>query len=209
MWISKSQLLERGVCMTLFSRPWNFAFSCRASQKPVRQPLASTKRLSRLTLRFASMALLLNLTLTSAWAQSTATGTVSGQIMDQTDAAIAGGSVTLIDTSTGASRTTTANDVGRYVFVNVAPGTYSVRITKAGFAQALISKLTVEIGQVTNGSAILKVGTTTETVEVTANGVEMQTMNAAIGATIHFSAMEVLPNLSRDSSTLMTLQPAA
>ncbi|HWX56819.1 MAG TPA: carboxypeptidase-like regulatory domain-containing protein [Verrucomicrobiae bacterium] len=176
--------------------------------KPVRQPLASTRRLFILMLGLACVALLFSVTLTPARAQSTATGTVSGQITDQTGAAIAGGSVTLVDTATGASRTTTANDVGRYIFVNVAPGTYDVRITQAGFAQELISKVTVEIGQVTNANAKLKVGGATETVEVTADGVEMQTMNAAVGTTIHFSAMEVLPNLSRDSSTLMTLQPA-
>jgi hypothetical protein len=154
------------------------------------------------------VALLLGMTLIPARAQSTATGTVSGQITDQMGAVIAGGTVTLIDTSTGTSRTTTANEAGRYIFVNVTPGTYDVRVTQTGFAQALLSKVTVEIGQVTNASVKLKLGRTTETVEVTASGVELQTMNAAVGSTIHFSAMEVLPNLSRDSSTLMTLQPA-
>ncbi|HEY6307119.1 MAG TPA: carboxypeptidase regulatory-like domain-containing protein, partial [Candidatus Angelobacter sp.] len=154
------------------------------------------------------MALLLGWTLPAAWAQSTATGTVSGQITDQTGATIIGAAVTLVDSATGTSRGTTTNEVGRYIFVNVTPGTYDVRISKVGFAQALIAKLTVEIGLVTNASSALKVGTATETVEVTASGVEMQTMNAAIGTTITFNAMEVLPNLSRDSSTLMTLQPS-
>ncbi len=151
---------------------------------------------------------LLAMALTSAWAQSTAAGTVSGQITDQTGAAIAGASVALVDTSTTSSRSTTTNEAGRYIFVNVTPGGYEVRITKTGFAQQVLTKLTVEIGQVTNASAVLKVGTATETVEVTATAVELQTMNAAIGTTIQFTAMEVLPNLSRDSSTLMTLQPA-
>jgi hypothetical protein len=158
-------------------------------------------------MKLACVALFLSVALTSAWAQSTATGTVSGQVTDQTGAAISGAAVTLADASTGTSRSTTSNDVGRYIFVNVTPGAYEVRITKAGFAQT-VTKVTVEIGQVTNASAALKVGTATETVEVTTTGVEMQTMNAAIGTTVHFTAMEVLPNLSRDSSTLMTLQPA-
>jgi hypothetical protein len=133
---------------------------------------------------------------------------VSGQVTDPTGAAIVGASVTLVDASTTTSRKTNTNDAGRYIFANVTPGVYDVRISQAGFVQALISKLTVEIGQVTNANATLKIGTTTETVEVTATGVEMQTMNAAIGTTVHFKAMEVLPNLSRDTSTLMTLQPA-
>jgi hypothetical protein len=144
----------------------------------------------------------------SARAQSTATGSVSGQVTDQTGATIAGASVTLTDSSTSTSRAATTNEAGRYIFVNVAPGSYDVRITRTGFAQAVLAHLNVEIGQVTNASVALKVGAATETVEVTATGVEMQTMNAAIGTTVQFKAMEVLPNLSRDSSTLMTLQPA-
>lgn len=195
--------------MTLLRGSWGFLPSCcrNIDHKHHHQKPATNGSLLTLLL-LACVALLLSLTSTPAWAQSTATGTVSGQVTDQTGAAIVGGAVTLVDTSTSTSRETATNEVGRYIFVNVAPGTYNVRITKAGFAQALISKLTVEIGLVTNASVALKVGTATETVEVRATGLEMQTMNAAIGTTIHFNAMEVLPNLSRDSSTLMTLQPA-
>ncbi len=193
--------------MTLLTGPCSSPL-CPSSPKPDSQRFANARRLFVLPLKLACVALLLGVTLISAWAQSTATGTVSGQITDQMGAVIAGGTVTLIDKATGTSRTTTANEVGRYIFVNVAPGTYDIRVVQAGFAQTLLSKVTVEIGQVTNASVKLKLGTATETVEVTASGVEMQTMNAAVGTTIHFSAMEVLPNLSRDSSTLMTLQPA-
>ena len=154
------------------------------------------------------IALLLGLTMTMSWGQSTATGTVSGQVTDQSGATVPGATVTLVDSSTSSSRNSNTNEAGRYIFVNVTPGTYSLRITKTGFAQEVISNLSVEIGQVTNASVSLKIGTATETVEVTATAVEMQTMNAAIGTTVKFQAMEVLPNLSRDSSTLMTLQPA-
>ncbi|HKF23981.1 MAG TPA: carboxypeptidase regulatory-like domain-containing protein, partial [Candidatus Angelobacter sp.] len=154
------------------------------------------------------VALILAFISTSTWAQSTATGTVSGLVSDPTGAVVAGATVTLVDLSTSTSRDTTTNGAGRYIFVNVTPGAYDVRIGKAGFAQAVLSHVSVEIGQVANANATLKIGSATETVEVTATGVEMQTMNAAIGTTVTFKAMEVLPNLSRDSSTLMTLQPA-
>lgn len=160
------------------------------------------------SLAILACALMLTFTLTPAWGQSTATGTVSGLVTDPANAVIIGASVKLTDTATNSSREATTNDAGRYIFVNVSPGTYEVRINASGFAQSVISHVTVEIGQVTNASVTLKVGTATEIVEVTATGVEMQTMNAAIGTTVHFTAMEVLPNLSRDSSTLMTLQPA-
>jgi hypothetical protein len=155
-----------------------------------------------------ALAALLALTLAPAWGQSTATGTVSGLVSDPSNAVITGAAVKLTDTATSATRESTTNDAGRYIFVNVTPGAYEIKITKAGFAQSVVSHVTVEIGGVTTANVTLKVGTATETVEVTATGVEMQTMNAAVGTTVHFTAMEVLPNLSRDSSTLMTLQPA-
>jgi hypothetical protein len=148
------------------------------------------------------------LTFNSAQAQSTASGTVSGLVSDPTNAVIAGATVKLVDRSTSTSRDTTTNGSGRYIFVNVTPGAYDVRISKAGFAQAVLSQVTVEIGQVTTANATLKIGSASETIEVTTSGVELKTMDAAIGTTLHFNAMEVLPNLSRDSSTLMTLQPA-
>lgn len=167
-----------------------------------------TVNLSALLLQLACVALLVLFALTSAAAQSTAAGTVSGQVTDQTGAAIAGATVTLTDIATQTSRSTTSNAAGRYIFVNVSPGSYDIKIVKSGFAQAVIAGQNVQIGLVTNADVTMKVGTATETVEVTATGVEMQTMNSTIGTTIEFNAMEVLPNLSRDSSTLMTLQPA-
>ncbi|HKF22235.1 MAG TPA: carboxypeptidase-like regulatory domain-containing protein, partial [Candidatus Angelobacter sp.] len=187
-----------------YACPSHFAVNPRHD----RQPFASTTRLFALTLKLACVALILAFISTSTWAQSTATGTVSGLVTDPTGAVVAAATVKLVDLSTSTSRDTTTNGAGRYIFVNVTPGAYDIRISKNGFAQAVLSHVTVEIGQVANANATLKIGSATETVEVTATGVEMQTMNAAIGTTIQFNAMEVLPNLSRDSSTLMTLQPA-
>src|SRR5260370_28167875 len=66
----------------------------------------------------------------------------------------------------------------------------------------------VEIGQVSTANATLKVGAATETVEVTATGATLQTLNATVGTTIGFQSLQELPNLSRDVSSLLTLQPA-
>src|SRR5215472_14021019 len=194
--------------MKLRAQSWRRSASfCRKTQNATNQQPARSALLPALP-QIVCIALLLGLTMTMSWGQSTATGTVSGQVTDQSGATVPGATVTLVDSSTSSSRNSNTNEAGRYIFVNVTPGTYSLRITKTGFAQEVISNLSVEIGQVTNASVSLKIGTATETVEVTATAVEMQTMNAAIGTTVKFQAMEVLPNLSRDSSTLMTLQPA-
>jgi hypothetical protein len=55
----------------------------------------------------------------------------------------------------------------------------------------------------------MEVGSLTETVVVTstAAGTELQTANATVGTTINLKELELLPNLGRDATTLMALQP--
>src|SRR6266436_5129921 len=78
--------------------------------------------------------------------QSTSTGTVVGLINDQTDAPVVGATVSLVDHTTGTTKTTTTNDAGRYVFVNVDPGIYDIRVEKISFALAKIAQQEVSLG---------------------------------------------------------------
>ena len=78
------------------------------------------------------------------YAQNISSGTIAGTVTDPSNAAVADGTVTLTDTATNIPRTTTTNEVGRYVFANVPPGTYTLTINKAGFRAAKIT------GQVVN-----------------------------------------------------------
>ena len=103
-----------------------------------------------------ALAALLALTLAPAWGQSTATGTVSGLVTDPSNAVITGAAVKLVDTATSTTRDTTTNDAGRYIFVNVTPGAYEIKVTKTGFAQSVVSHLTVEIGGVATANVVLK-----------------------------------------------------
>jgi len=85
----------------------------------------------------------------------------------------------LTDLSTGSARTTQTNDVGRYVFTQVPPGTYSVTVTKEGFSQTRISDQSVAVGLTLTVNVQLKVGASSQTVEVTYTpGAELKTMNS-------------------------------
>src|SRR5882762_761077 len=148
------------------------------------------------------------LTPTSLAGQSTSTGTVVGLITDQTDAPVVGATVSLIDHTTGTTKTTTTNDAGRYVFVNVDPGIYDIKVEKTGFALAKIAQQEVSLGRQLTVNAKLKLGEISETVVVEASGANLQTLNASVGTTIGFQNLQELPNLSRDVSSLLTLQPA-
>src|SRR5215469_8015925 len=142
-----------------------------------------------------------------AWSQSSGSGTVVGQVTDQSSAVVAGADIKLIDTATGKAQATTTNETGRYVFVNVSPGTYNIEISKTGFSKARVDGQAVDVGQTTSINVALKVGQTTETVTVEASGAQLQTMNATVGTSISFQNLQELPNLGRDASSLVELQP--
>src|SRR5690348_14262750 len=66
------------------------------------------------------------------------TGTVTGTITDSQGAAVADAQVSLTDTSTNLPLTTNTSEAGRYVFVNVQPGTYNLMVSKSGFRVAKV-----------------------------------------------------------------------
>src|ERR1044072_872433 len=72
-------------------------------------------------------------TITAAWSQATSTATVTGLVTDEQNAVVAGAEIHLLEGATGISQTTLTNETGRYVIVNVQPGTYTVTISKQGF----------------------------------------------------------------------------
>jgi len=146
---------------------------------------------------------------TPAWTQATQSGSVSGQVTDQSGGVIPGAEVALVDTATQSQLRTTSNAAGRYVIVNVPSGHYVLKVSHEGFASENTSNIEVTIGTAVVVNAQLKVGSTKETVTVEAQTItELQTTNATVGNTIDSKSIQLLPNLGRDVSTLAALQPA-
>ncbi len=142
-------------------------------------------------------------------AQSSATGTVSGQVTDRQIAVIVAAHATLTHTSTNTVQSTSTNETGRYIFLNVPPGVYNLTVSKEGFSQARIVGQTVEVGLVLTLDLSLDVGSTATSVEVkAAAGAELQTTNATVGTTIAGDPLMNLPNLGRDANAFFVLQPA-
>lgn len=141
--------------------------------------------------------------------QSTSTGTVQGQVVDQQGAAIPGATVTLSDVATNTPHTTVTNQDGRYTFVNINPGNYNIEVTRSGFSAAKVPGQAVDVGSVLTINVTLQLGSTSTTVEVQAQaGADLQTTNASVGSTITGQSITLLPNLGRDANAFLLLQPA-
>ena len=142
------------------------------------------------------------------WSQATSTSTVAGQVTDPQGAVIVGATVKMVDPTTNTTLATSTNEAGRYVIVNVPSGTYTVTFSKAGFNTFKVSDTQVVVGSTLNLNASLQIGQTSTTVEVMATaGAELQTTSAAVGTSMSGAALQALPNMGRDVSTLAVLQP--
>ena len=141
-----------------------------------------------------------------ALAQTTSMGTMTGVVTDPSNAVVPGATVTIKDKATGDMQTTTTNNSGRYVFVNLRPGDYQVTVTKTGFSTVSIPSDVIEVGMVSTNNVVLQVGAESQTVEVQATGVELQTLNATVGNQVSGLALNSLPTIARDTSTFLTLQ---
>jgi hypothetical protein len=142
----------------------------------------------------------------AAWSQST--GTISGLVTDQQNAAVTGAAVQVTDTSTNQTLSTLTNEAGRYIFLNVPPALYRITVTKTGFSVRKFEGQKVEVGQTLTINASLEVGSTTTTIEVSAAaGAQLQTTNATVGTTLSGNSLVYLPNLSRETTSLALFQP--
>ena len=112
--------------------------------------------------------ILLLVTLPLARAQSTF-GSILGTVVDSTGAVVPGANVTLTNSGTAATRTTTTDAAGGYSFVNLDAGHYTITVAGKGFAKATYSDLDLAARETKRVDASLKAGSSTETVVVQAN----------------------------------------
>src|SRR6185295_1538394 len=91
---------------------------------------------------------------------------------------------------------TTTNGEGLYVISNLPPGSYTVTVEPtAGFSKKAVTDVAVPIGQTTDLSITLTVGSPTETVTVTSTGEEIITRDQAqISTTFESRKIEELPS---------------
>lgn len=150
----------------------------------------------------------LAVTVSPTWGQATNAGTILGSVFDNTGAFVPSAKVTITQTTTSAARSTVTDKSGRFVFVDVDPGDYTITVTKQGFASTSVTNQKVSIGTQLTENIKLQLGSVSTTVTVTETpGAELQTLTPTVGTTLSGQIILNLPNTSRDASTLAVLQP--
>src|ERR1700691_6645505 len=105
---------------------------------------------------------------------------ITGQVHASSQAAIAGAKVTLTRVETGDHRQVTTGDQGYYSFPVLLPGHYDLKVEKDGFETQDEKGILVETGNTSSVNVTLKVGASTETVDVEASVPLLQTETSAV-----------------------------
>src|SRR5262249_19944088 len=127
-----------------------------------------------------------------------ATASLRGTVMDPNGAVVAGATVTATNSSTGIAKTTKTAGDGSYRFAALAPGQYQIATESRGFAKTNLKDLGLTVRQSAVYDVHLKVGSASETVEVSAENLPLIQVDQSQQAdTINLRQVEDLPNINR------------
>jgi hypothetical protein len=135
------------------------------------------------------------------------TGSVTGVVTDPSGATVPGAKVTLVDQDKGFAFTATTDSTGRYLLRSIPPGTYRISVEAANFQSQRQEGIRLDVTQNISVDFSLKVGAATETVEVRASGVQLQTEDAVTGQVVNRKFVNDLPLIGRDVTDLTFLAP--
>jgi hypothetical protein len=138
----------------------------------------------------------------------TITSTVTGTVADPAGLPVPGATVTLVQAATSFERTASTDEAGSFSFTSVAPGEYRLKVEKDGFKALERQNINLTASEVLGlGTVRLEIGSTTESVTVTAEGATVQTVSGERSGVITSAQVENVLIRGRNVLTLLQLMP--
>jgi hypothetical protein len=138
-----------------------------------------------------------------------AAANITGTVTDPTGASIPAAKVTLTNLDTAVSRDVVTNDSGNYGFVDVLPGSYTLKVSKEGFGTVTQTRFTMYVNQTATYNFTLALGSTQQEITVEASAIQIESSTAELGTVINTQAVNELPLNGRNFTQLLTLTPGA
>jgi hypothetical protein len=155
----------------------------------------------------ATIFLFVCISVSHAYAQ-TITGSISGRVMDQQGAAVAGATVTAIEPDKNITATMKTGEQGDFVFTALQPGNYTISVEAHGFKKLQRSAIALHADdKLALGNVNLEVGALTETIEVSAQAALLQTESVERSATITGKQIENIEVNGRNPLDMTKLIP--
>ena len=143
----------------------------------------------------------------NAWGQAQiTTATAQGDVLDEKGGSVPGASVEAKNLDTNFIRTETTDADGHFAFVNLAPGRYTLTISKSGFATVLQQNVNLTVGQVLTIPVTMKVSAVAQQIVVSDVPV-VEVTKTVSSSTLDELAVADTPVLGRKFEDLLTLTP--
>jgi hypothetical protein len=154
-------------------------------------------------------ALWLLLVLTGTLAAQIDRASMTGTVIDPSNAIVQGATVTLKSSATGIERVATTNGVGAYSFSSLPVGQYTASVAAVGFQTLEFAPFNLEVGETRTVNATLAIGAVGASVQVTEASADLNQSSAEIGGVIQGAQVQELPMNGRSFVRLMSLVPGA
>ena len=135
------------------------------------------------------------------------TQTIQGLVSDATGAVIPGATITVTNLGTGVVQTVQTNATGNYSLPQVVVGNFEVKCELDGFKTSTVADQRVETGAQVRNDFVLEIGDVTETIEVSAAAITLNTENAVVGSVVENKRIIELPLNGRNVVQLAVLVP--
>ena len=136
-------------------------------------------------------------------------GTFTGTVSDPSGAAIPNAKVTVVNTGTSYSSTTTTNSSGLYTVKELPPGAYRVSAEAQGFKTTTRTDVTVSAGTIQRLDFKMELGQAREIVEVSGEASTVNVEDSKLASTVNATQINNLPLNGRNVYDLMQLAPGA
>ena len=133
--------------------------------------------------------------------------TLSGTVTDPSGAAVVAAQVSITNKATGVNYTVATDSAGLYSAPNLLPGVYDVTVSASGFSTAKQSDVTLTVGAQQILNIPLRIGESSQTVQVEAAAPLVQLGSSTISAEVQSTTVRELPLNGRDWASLATLSP--
>jgi hypothetical protein len=137
------------------------------------------------------------------------TGTITGEVTDQSGAVLSGASVTAMNLDTNVSTNATTNNEGLFRIDFLPIGRYQVTVEAAGFEKSTIPPFSLEVQQTANFNVHMVVGSTSATVNVSAAAPILNTENPTLGSVFTANTISSFPLNGLDFSAVTLYMPGA
>ncbi|MEJ2007274.1 MAG: carboxypeptidase-like regulatory domain-containing protein [Acidobacteriota bacterium] len=138
------------------------------------------------------------------------TATLSGQVTDPTGAAVPGAAVSVVDTTTGTVQKTSTDSTGYFRVAALNAGTpYTLKVSAQGFKAYSTTDIVLHVGQTVAINPKLELGAVSQTVEVSATALHLQTQSADVSHSVTGTEVANIPVNGSNFTTLLTLVPGA